>query len=87
MSKFNVGDIVEFIPEKVKTDVMQQYRPYCTGLFRVVDITDTRIQMKAVDGKSELDGRYCSEDCFTKAVTVNFEMTDNDLNNLLSDEK
>ena len=71
---------------KVKTDVMQQYRPYCTGLFRVVDITDTRIQMKAVDGKSELDGRYCSEDCFTKAVTVNFEMTDNDLNNLLSDE-
>lgn len=87
MSKFNVGDIVEFIPEKVETDILQEYRQYCTGLFQVVGVTETRIQMKAIDRKSELDGRYCCEDCFTKAVVTNFEMTANDLNNLLSDEK
>lgn len=87
MSKFNIGDIVEFIPEKVVTDVSPEYQSYCTGLFRVVGTTETRIQMKAVDRESEIDGRYCCEDCFTKAVLSNFEMTASDLSNLLSDEK
>ena len=86
MSKFNVGDTVEFIPEEIENHVMPEYRRYCTGLFKVTAVDDDRIQMKAVDRKSKIDGKYCTDECFRLAQVSNFNMTANDLSDLLSDK-